>query len=151
MTRELDAIDRTLLDLLRKNGRMSYSDLAKHIGISRVAVRDRIDGMVRDGVIEGFTAVVSAEKLGLRVSAAVEVEVEPPRLEEAAATFCQLEDVATVYQKTGASVLHLHVVVRDNQSLERFLYGHVYPVKGVVRVNTEIVIRRFKSESGIRI
>lgn len=55
----LDEADRDILRHLSADGRLSYTDLADWVSLSRVAVRKRIERMEDAGVIEGFTVVVN--------------------------------------------------------------------------------------------
>lgn len=65
----IDDIDRKIIAELNINGRISYTDLAKEIGLSRVAVQSRINALMDSGVIERFTAVINPERIGIQVSA----------------------------------------------------------------------------------
>jgi Lrp/AsnC family leucine-responsive transcriptional regulator len=61
---ELDRIDRRILDLLQRQGRVSMTELAEHIGLSASPCAERVKRMERDGVITGYHAHVSPEALG---------------------------------------------------------------------------------------
>lgn len=65
----LDEIDQRIIAVLHEHARISYTDLAKEVGLSRVAVQTRIQSLMDDGVIERFTAVINPEKIGINVSA----------------------------------------------------------------------------------
>ncbi len=58
---KLDNIDKKLLEELAEDGRLSYDDLAEKVGLSRVAVKDRIQNLKEKGVIEKFTVVINSE------------------------------------------------------------------------------------------
>jgi DNA-binding Lrp family transcriptional regulator len=60
--KNLDEVDNEIIDILVKNARTSYSDVAKAVGLSRTAVKSRIDELERKGVITGYHAVVSPQK-----------------------------------------------------------------------------------------
>ena len=64
----MNTTDTELLNLLIKDGRMSYADIARQLGISRAHARTRVNALVEEGVIEQFTAVVNPEKLGKAIS-----------------------------------------------------------------------------------
>lgn len=64
----LDERDKQILSLLHEDGRMSYTDLGKQVGLSRVAVQARIQQLIEAGVIERFTAVINPAKIGIHVS-----------------------------------------------------------------------------------
>lgn len=75
--RELDEIDRELLRLLLDDGRASYKELADAVGLSPPAVSDRIDRLLRLGVIERFTVNVDRSLLLDGVRIAVTLDVTP--------------------------------------------------------------------------
>jgi Lrp/AsnC family leucine-responsive transcriptional regulator len=148
---KLDDIDRKILSLLTENGRMSYVDIGKELNLSRVSVRERINQLVENGVIEKFTVVINSEKVGKSVSAFFEVDCEPAYLVEVAQKLADNPNVASCYQMTGPSTLHMHVLVEDFASLEKFVNNELYSLKGITRVESHILLRRFKSRSGLKL
>lgn len=148
---KLDDIDRKIIELLVENGRLSYVELGKRVNLSRVAVRDRVDQLMERGVIEKFTAVINSEKVGKQVSAFFEVDVEPKQLVEVAQNLANNPNVASIYQMTGPSTLHMHVLVEDFGKLENFINEELYSVQGITRVESHVLLRRFKSRSGLKL
>lgn len=73
--RELDRIDRRILDLLQKNGRLSMTDLAHKIGLSATPCTERVKRLERDGVITGYHARVSPQALGKNLLVFVEIKL----------------------------------------------------------------------------
>ncbi len=147
----LDAIDMQILHELSKNSRVSYVDLAKEIGLSRVAVRERIDKLVEQGIIEQFSIVINAEKLGKKISAFLELDVEPKYWDEVTSTLTANETVAVLYQMTGSCRLHMHILVEDLSVLDQFLKDHIYSLQGISKVESQILLKRFKNQDGINI
>lgn len=72
---ELDRIDRKILDVLQRQGRMSMTELAEHIGLSASPCAERVKRMERDGVITGYHAHVSPEALGRTLLVFVEIKL----------------------------------------------------------------------------
>ena len=58
----LDALDQKIVSLLIENARMSYSDIAQRVGISRVAVKMRVQALEKRGVIEGYTTIIDPQR-----------------------------------------------------------------------------------------
>lgn len=58
----LDELDQKIIQLLVKNARMSYSDMGEKIGISRVAVKARIQALENKGIIEEYTTIINPQK-----------------------------------------------------------------------------------------
>ena len=73
----LDLLDQKILLLLIQNARMSYSDIGKQVGISRVAVKMRVQAMEQKGIIEEYTTIVNPQKIGGAVSCYFEIETTP--------------------------------------------------------------------------
>ncbi|AJY77674.1 Lrp/AsnC family transcriptional regulator [Paenibacillus beijingensis] len=147
----IDEIDSHILQELAKNSRVSYVDLAKEIGLSRVAVRERIDRLVEQGIIEQFSIVINAERLGKNISAFFEIDVEPKHLDDVASTLSDNDSVAALYQMTGPCTLHMHILVEDHKALEQFLKEHIYSLEGITRVESHILLKRYKAQNGINI
>lgn len=70
---DLDAVDRRLLELLRQDGRRTYSDMARVVGMSVAAVKRRVDRLQAEGVIRGFSVQIDHARLGQSVEAFAEV------------------------------------------------------------------------------
>ncbi|HSU79314.1 MAG TPA: Lrp/AsnC family transcriptional regulator [Candidatus Angelobacter sp.] len=147
----LDAVDRRILELLTLNGRMSYVDIGKDLNLSRVAVRERVNQLCDSGIIEKFSVVINSELAGKKVSAFFEVDCEPAYLVTVAETLVNNPSVASCYQMTGPSTLHMHVLVEDFQALEKFINEEIYTLKGITRVDSHILLRRFKSRTGLKL
>ena len=78
----LNEVDRKILELLIGNARLSYSEIGERVGLSRVAVKTRIQGMEEKGIIEMYTAVINPQKISGAVSCYFDIETEPAALEE---------------------------------------------------------------------
>lgn len=79
----LDALDQKIVSLLIENARMSYSDIAQQVGISRVAVKMRVQALEKSGVIEEYTTIVNPQRISGAVSCYFEIELSPQALAEA--------------------------------------------------------------------
>lgn len=148
---KLDKIDLKILQLLTKNGRMSYVDIAKELNLSRVAVRERVQSLQKEGIIEQFTVVINSEKFGKKVSVFFELECEPSQMIQVANQLCENEKVISCYQMTGPGILHMYALVNDLNDLERFINEELSSIKGITHINSHILLRRFKSQKGLKI
>ena len=73
----MDAIDKKILELLQDNGRMTVKEITQTISLTAPAVSERIKRLEKDGVIEGYTAIVNPRKMGRAVHAIINVSVQP--------------------------------------------------------------------------
>ncbi|EFQ22616.1 Lrp/AsnC family transcriptional regulator [Aminomonas paucivorans] len=144
----MDALDRKLLEDLTSEGRISYAELGRKYGLTRVSIKERIDKLRGEGIIENFTITISPEATGKHVSAFFEIDVEPFHLDNIARTLAQEDTVENLYLMTGSSTLHMHALLRDMEDLERFVLERIYSLKGITRVQTHMILKRYKSRKG---
>lgn len=151
MYNKLDSIDQEILQILSENSRMSYVEIGKRVSLSRVAVKSRMEALEHEGIIERYSIVINPEKVGRMISAFFDIEVEPIRLFEVANRISALEVITDVYQMTGSSNLHVHATLELNEDLERFLREELYIIEGIVKINCNVIVSRFKTRKGIRL
>ena len=96
----LDELDQKIIQLLIKNARMSYSDIGQQIGISRVAVKMRVQALEQKGIIEEYTTIINPQKISGAISCYFEIETKPETLMEAAAILRQNDTVTQIYRVT---------------------------------------------------
>ncbi|OBI38793.1 AsnC family transcriptional regulator [Mycobacterium sp. E1386] len=118
----LDGTDERILAELTRNARATFAEIGQTVNLSAPAVKRRVDRMVDDGVIRGFTTVVDPNALGWKTEAYVQVfchgTIEPDRLRAAWVDMPEVVSAATV---TGTSDAILHVLARDMRHLEAAL------------------------------
>lgn len=150
-SKELDSVDQQILNLLIENARASLIEIAERVGLSRAAVKNRIDALEKSGVIEQYTVVLDPEKIGRNVSVFFDIRVSPACLHQVADALAAEEAVTDMYLMTGASKLHVHAVLEMNQDLERFVMEKLYPLPGIEHISSELIISRLKTRKGMRI
>lgn len=141
-------LDQTILRILIDDGRRSFADIARELGISRVHVRDRVQKLMADGVIEKFTLIVNPEKIGSIVSAFFDVEVDPQGIESVAEDLARQPEVRSLYIMSDMTSLHIHTLTDDNKALEDFARRNLFSRKHVVKVNCKTLLTRLKNRRG---
>ncbi|GAT07752.1 AsnC family transcriptional regulator [Mycolicibacterium novocastrense] len=118
----LDATDEQILAALTDDARATYAEIGERVNLSAPAVKRRVDRMLDNGVIRGFTTVVDRTALGWTTEAYVQVfrrgTIAPERLRAAWIDIPEVISAATV---TGTADAILHVVARDMRHLEEAL------------------------------
>jgi Lrp/AsnC family leucine-responsive transcriptional regulator len=76
---DLDDFDRKILSILRRDGRITFTDLAQRVGLSKTPCQQRVRRLVDKGVITGFAAIVDPAKVGLDHVAFAEVKLSDTR------------------------------------------------------------------------
>ena len=147
----LDETDRSIVRQLIKNARMSYSDIAQQVGLSRVAVKMRIQALEKKGIIEEYTTIVNPQKISGAVSCYFEIETTPESLMEVARRLKENETVTQIYRVTGKSKLHVHGVASSNEEMERLMYDTIDRLPGVVEYTCNVIVSRIKDIKGLRL
>ena len=97
----LDELDQKIVELLIQNARMSYSEIAQQVGISRVAVKMRVQSLEQRGILEGYTAIVNPQKISGAVSCYFEIETKPEAFNQVIGLLNENEAVTQLYHVTA--------------------------------------------------
>ncbi|MGI6001573.1 MAG: Lrp/AsnC family transcriptional regulator [Candidatus Merdisoma sp.] len=147
----LDELDQKIVNLLIQNARMSYSEIGQQTGISRVAVKMRVQALEQKGVIEEYTTIVNPQKISGAVSCYFEIETRPDTLMEVADILCQNDTITQIYRVTGKSRLHVHAVASSNEEMEAMLYNTIDKLPGVLECTNNVILSRIKDIKGLRL
>ena len=128
----LDELDQKIVDLLIQNARMSYSEIGQQVGISRVAVKMRVQALEQKGIIEEYTTIINPQKISGAVSCYFEIETKPDTLAEVAGILEKNDTVTQIYRVTGKSRLHVHAVASSNEEMEKLICNTMDKLPGVV-------------------
>jgi Lrp/AsnC family leucine-responsive transcriptional regulator len=119
---DLDQHDREIVRLLAADGRMSYTELAKHTGLSTSAAHQRVRRLEQRGVITGYRAVVELEAVGLPLTAFVSISpIDPADPDDIPERVAHLSAVESCYSVAGDHNYVLKVRVASPAALEQLL------------------------------
>ncbi|MTD14493.1 AsnC family transcriptional regulator [Nakamurella sp. YIM 132087] len=142
----MDLVDRRLVDALRKDGRASYAELGRAVGLSSSAVHERVGKLESAGVILGYRADVAPGSVGIGVTAMIGIEPgENGRDEIIGAALDAIPEVESCYAVAGDEAFLLWVRVASVDDLHQLL-GTLRAIDGVARTRTTVVLAtRFES------
>ena len=153
---ELDAIDRRILRALQLDGRLTYDALAAEAGLSSSAVLRRVRRLEEAGVIASYVALVSPERVGLALTAYINVRLEKqtdnplrnPRdlFRAAVQTWPEVVECAAL---TGEMDYLLRVLVQDMQHYARFISDTLLMHPSVQDCKTSFVLERLKNTTAV--
>jgi len=114
--------DREIVRLLTRDGRMSYTDLARATGLSTSAVHQRVRRLEQRGVITGYTAAVSPDAIGLPLTAFISVTpLDPSAPDDAPERLSSLPEIEACHSVAGEESYILKVRVATPSALEDLL------------------------------
>lgn len=144
----MSPLDTKILGLLIKDGRASFAEIARDLNVSRAHVRERVNKLMDEGVIEQFTAVVNPEKLGKAVSAFFDIKVSPQGITQIAEELTAQPEVVSLYIMNDMQSLHMHTLTRDMAQLEQFSSTHLFGKEGIRQVDCKTLMTRLKNRRG---
>ena len=147
----LDNLDQKIIRCLIQNARMPYSEIGQQVGISRVAVKMRVQALEKKGIIEEYTTIINPQKISGAISCYFEIETVPDTLEEVISILEKNDTVTQIYRVTGKSKLHVHAVSPSQEELEQLLHGTMDHLPGVLECSTNIILSRVKDIKGLRL
>ncbi len=133
----LDETDLHILDIIIRNARIPFKDVAAEVGVSRAAVHQRVNRMMEMNVITGSGYHIDAKKVGFRTCTYIGVFLEKGGLyEEAVAKINEIPEITECHYTTGEYAIFVKVYARDNEHLKEVLSDKVQKIKGVTSTQT---------------
>ena len=118
----MEEIDRQIVALLSRDGRMSYTDLGKATGLSTSAVHQRVRRLEERGVIRGYAAVIDPEAVDLTLTAFISIKpIDPSAPDDAPERLAALPEIEACHSVAGEESYILKVRVRTPADLETLL------------------------------
>ena len=147
----IDDIDRRLLDLLQRNGRLTNAELAEETGLSVSACHRRVKQLEAKGVITGYSAIVDRTKAGLSVLAYVFVKLDfhtEERLDDFEKRINLIDEVVACYAISGNGDYILKVAASDMDSFAKVALKKLARLPSVKDSSSNFVLSVMKLAPG---
>jgi Lrp/AsnC family transcriptional regulator for asnA, asnC and gidA len=136
---KLDEVDLKILDIITKNARIPFKDVAVEVGISRAAVHQRVNRMVELEVIVGSGYNINPRKVNLRTCTYIGIFLEKGGLfSEVVENLKRIPEIVECHYTTGQYAIFIKVYAKDNEHLKAVLSGQIQKIKGVASTETFI-------------
>jgi Lrp/AsnC family transcriptional regulator for asnA, asnC and gidA len=142
----VDATDIAILNMLIRNSRETYSDIAGALGITEATVRRRVRALVDKGLIIGFTTRINFGAVENTVKAFVHLQVAPDRLNDVISGIRAHPRVAAVHRVTGQRNLLLVALFVSIAELQDFV-DNFLRMDGISDTEVQIVMVSHKEEN----
>ncbi len=145
---QLDDTDLQILDIVTKNARIPFKDVAAECGISRAAVHQRVTRMTDMGVIIGSGYNVDPRKIDYRTCSYIGIFLEKGSLySEAAEQLRSIPEIVECHYITGQYAIFAKIYARDNEHLKTVLSEKIQKITGISSTETFISLEEtFKRE-----
>ena len=149
---ELGKIDRNILRLLQKDGRISYTDLARDVGLSVTPCIERVKRLERNGFILGYSARVSPERLGASLAVFVQIRLNhtsQKNFEEFRSSVLELENIQSCFLVSGNYDYLLKARVKDMAAYRELLGHRILKLPAVQESTSYVVMEELKETMAV--
>ncbi len=151
---ELDRIDRSILNVLQKDGRIANVELARRVNLTPTPCLERVKRLEKDGFITEYVALIDPVKANAALCAYIEIQLVSSTT-EAFRRFNQemldLPEVQECQMVAGGFDYLIKIRVADMQHYQRFLGEKLSSIRDISQTHTYVVIQDVKSETTIHI
>ena len=132
----MDELDRQILSILRRDARTAYTEIADRVGTSEGTVRNRVERLVEDGVIERFTVATSTGNVKAMIEVSVDVNVDTAAISD---RIVEWQEVDSVWQVSGEEDIVLVVDAADTERVNE-LITKARELDEVVSTKTRLIL-----------
>ncbi len=147
MEDHLDRIDRNILAVLARSGRLSMAELAERVGLSKTPVQARVKRLEKDGFIRGYAAIVDREKMGEGHVAFVQVKLSDTRsaaLDAFNRAATGVPEIEQCHMMAASFDYLLKVRTRDIAAYRRVLGERISALPHVAQTSTFVAMETVK-------
>ncbi len=135
----LDAVSKAIIELLQADGRQSYASIAKSVGLSEAAVRQRVSRLLESGVMQ-IVAVTDPLQVGFRRQAMIGIRVDGD-ITPVGVALSAMPEVDYVVTTAGSFDLLVEVVCEDDEQLLDVLTHRIRTLTGVASTETFVYLK----------
>ena len=149
---KLDEIDRKILRILQKDGRITNSQLSKDIGLSRAPTLERVKKLEQSGYISSYHAVLDKDMMGIGVTTFVQVSLKQHNkqtIEKFVAAINKLDEVVECHHTTGSCDFILKVVSDDIAAYQKLMLEEITNIETVADMQSMVILSTFKDSKAI--
>jgi Lrp/AsnC family leucine-responsive transcriptional regulator len=145
-------LDLQIVEMLQENGKLSYVDIGEKIGLSPSPVKERVNKLIKTGVLKQNSYLVNPTSVGLDLCAFVQVILPAPDAEENFINKVNnIDEIQECHCISGEYSYLLKVRVKNTLALEKLLANEIKSIKGVIRTNSTIVLTTYKETAKLKI
>ena len=135
----LDEVDLKILEIISKNARIPFKDVAGEVGISRAAVHQRVNRMVELEVITGSGYYVNPKKIDYRTCTYIGIFLDKGGIyADVAERLREIPEVVECHYTTGQYGIFVKVYAKDNEHLKSLLSDQIQKIQGISSTETII-------------
>lgn len=147
-TVSLDRIDNKIIQRLLEDGRSSFSQIAREVNLTDVAIKKRVESLKRKGVIDSISVNLNMKVLGFENPIFIQMRTEISKNKDLLKKLGTIDSIVELHQVLGEYNLFAKMVVSDLESAEK-LIGQLGNLDGIVDIKTLVVLSELKKTNAL--
>ena len=148
---QLDKTDIRILNALMEDGRRSYRELARQTSVSPPTIENRVEKLLKVGLIRKIVPIIDIDKLDSGSSALISIKADLSKMTKVIEQLSEMEEVTGVFATTGEGNLLLRVFISDPKGLHEFITRRLGVEPSLQILSSQIITKTLKDEQLIRI
>jgi Lrp/AsnC family transcriptional regulator, regulator for asnA, asnC and gidA len=139
---EIDEVDKQILNILMRDAKTPYTDIARNIHVSGGTVHVRMRKLEQMGIVTGASLSIDYTKLGYDISAFLGIYLDKSSLYDAVAEeLKKIPEVVAAHYTTGIYSIFAKIICRDTSHLKSILHDKIQKISGIQRTETFISLQ----------
>lgn len=135
----IDSLDRKILSILTKNARIPFLEVARECNVSGAAIHQRVQRLVKLGIISGSQFMVDPKRLGYHTCAYIGIFLDNAALfNDVSERLLKIAEITQCHYTTGQYAMFVKVFAKDNEHLRKVLADKIQSINGIMRTETFI-------------
>jgi Lrp/AsnC family transcriptional regulator for asnA, asnC and gidA len=136
---QIDSLDKKILEMITKNARIAYLEVARECNVSGAAIHQRVQKLNRMGVITGSKFTIEPKKIGYKTCAYMGIFLEQASLyKDVLKELKKIPEITQCHFTTGNYSVFIKIFARDNEHLKSILSDKIQLISGIARTETFI-------------
>ena len=148
LSHELDKIDHKILQCLLEDGRSSFSQIAREVSLTDVAIKKRVERLKMRGIINAFSVDLNLKALGYQNPVFIQLRSELTKNRDVIKRLQQLDFILDLYQVLGEYNLLIRLVTPQSDNVQNYL-KELEKIDGVLDIKTAMVLEHHKKANSL--
>jgi Lrp/AsnC family transcriptional regulator for asnA, asnC and gidA len=134
---DIDALDEKILQLITKNARIPFLEVARACGVSGAAIHQRVQRLLNIGVVSGSEFIVNPQKLGYNTCAYMGIHLEKAKYhKQVVEALREIPEIVECHFTTGQYAIFIKIQTKTNKHLKQIIDENLQDVEGIARTET---------------
>jgi Lrp/AsnC family transcriptional regulator for asnA, asnC and gidA len=134
---DIDTLDEKILQLITKNARIPFLEVARACGVSGAAIHQRVQRLLNIGVVSGSEFIVNPQKLGYNTCAYMGIHLEKAKFhKQVVEALREIPEIVECHFTTGQYAIFIKIQTKTNKHLKQIIDENLQGVEGIARTET---------------